>query len=201
MLPRRRIPRVDRRAFLRSASRCLIGAALVSSWKLDALATQAPPLRVLSRDQYRVIAAAADRIWPGARETGVVTYIGRALKGAYAADIRTYRIGAARLDTAAQSSFGRNFSILRGEEQDQLLTALEAGTLSAMPGVRGAQFFATLRRHVMEGVLSDPVYGGNRDFAGWRAVGYPGPRRHFTASEQTSIAPLDLPYQSIADLR
>jgi len=26
----------------------------------------------------------------------------------------------------------------------------------------------------MEGMLADPVYGGNKDFAGWRLVGFPG---------------------------
>lgn len=161
----------------------------------------APRPRVLSRNRLQVLAAAAERIWPGAIEAGALTYISRSLRGAYASDLRLYRNGADRLEAAARSSFGRSFSLLHGDEQDLLLAALEGGTLRAMPGTRGAQFFAMVRRHVIEGVLSDPVYGGNRDFAGWKAVGYPGPRRYFTAGEQTSTAPLDLPFQSLVDLR
>ena len=26
----------------------------------------------------------------------------------------------------------------------------------------------------MEGMFSDPIYGGNRDKAGWKLLGYPG---------------------------
>jgi gluconate 2-dehydrogenase gamma chain len=26
----------------------------------------------------------------------------------------------------------------------------------------------------MEGMFSDPIYGGNRDKAGWRLLGFPG---------------------------
>ena len=195
-----KVTRSDRRAFLRSASRTLLGAALVSRWK-PALAAVAARPRALSPDRFRVVAAAAERIWPGAGEAGVLAYIGGALDGAYAADVPAYRLGADRIELAARSTYARRFSALRGEQQDRLLSALEGGTLRTMAGIRGATFFATLRRHVIEGALSDPLYGGNRDFAGWKAVGYPGPRRQFTASEQTSTAPLDLRYQSLADLR
>ena len=27
---------------------------------------------------------------------------------------------------------------------------------------------------VMEGMFSDPIYGGNRNKAGWRMIGFPG---------------------------
>jgi hypothetical protein len=35
----------------------------------------------------------------------------------------------------------------------------------------------------MEGMFADPVYGGNRDFAGWRLVGFPGAQPVFTSSD------------------
>jgi len=28
----------------------------------------------------------------------------------------------------------------------------------------------------MEGMFADPVYGGNRNMAGWKMIGYPGAR-------------------------
>lgn len=60
-------------------------------------------------------------------------------------------------------------------------------------------FMNIVRVHVMEGLFSDPAHGGNRDFAGWAAVGYPGPYVLFTEEQQQSFEPLNLPFQSIAD--
>lgn len=75
---------------------------------------------------------------------------------------------------------------------------LVPGTASStVADLRG--FLDIVRVHVMEGLFSDPVYGGNRDFAGWAAVGYPGPYVVFTEEQQQSFEPLDLPFQSIAD--
>jgi hypothetical protein len=34
----------------------------------------------------------------------------------------------------------------------------------------------TVRLHTIYGFLADPRYGGNRGFAGWKLMGYPGPR-------------------------
>ncbi len=50
----------------------------------------------------------------------------------------------------------------------------------------------------MEGLFADPIHGGNRDFAGWRAVGYPGAYYVYTEEEQQTFEPLDRPFQSIA---
>lgn len=61
-------------------------------------------------------------------------------------------------------------------------------------------FIEIARQHTMEGLFSDPVHGGNRDFAGWRAVGYPGPFYVIDEEQQQSFEPLDLPLQSVADL-
>ena len=35
-------------------------------------------------------------------------------------------------------------------------------------------FLATVYQTVMEGMFSDPIYGGNRDKAGWKMIGFPG---------------------------
>jgi gluconate 2-dehydrogenase gamma chain len=60
-------------------------------------------------------------------------------------------------------------------------------------------FLNTVRAHTMEGLFSDPVHGGNRNFAGWIAVGYPGPYVYYDEAQQQSFEPLDQPLQSIAD--
>jgi gluconate 2-dehydrogenase gamma chain len=60
-------------------------------------------------------------------------------------------------------------------------------------------FLTVALNHTMEGLFADPVYGGNKDFAGWAAIGYPGPYVVYTAEQQQSYEPLGLPLQSIAD--
>jgi hypothetical protein len=35
-------------------------------------------------------------------------------------------------------------------------------------------------------MFADPVYGGNKDFAGWRLVGFPGAQPAFTAEDMQS---------------
>ena len=35
-------------------------------------------------------------------------------------------------------------------------------------------FWTTLYQTVMEGMFADPIYGGNRDKAGWKLIGFPG---------------------------
>ena len=44
-------------------------------------------------------------------------------------------------------------------------------------------FFNTVRTHTMEGMFADPIYGGNKDFAGWRLVGFPGAQPIYTPAD------------------
>ncbi|HEV2128826.1 MAG TPA: gluconate 2-dehydrogenase subunit 3 family protein [Thermomicrobiales bacterium] len=75
------------------------------------------------------------------------------------------------------------------------VAGLQAPTIASLP-----EFMSLVLTHTMEGLFSDPVYGGNRDFAGWRAVGYPGAHYLYTEEEQQSFEPLNKPIQSLADL-
>ena len=36
-------------------------------------------------------------------------------------------------------------------------------------------FVPLLAMHTRQGFYSDPVYGGNKDRAGWKVIGFPGP--------------------------
>jgi hypothetical protein len=38
----------------------------------------------------------------------------------------------------------------------------------------------------MEGMFADPVYGGNKDFAGWILVGFPGAQPLFSPEDMNS---------------
>lgn len=48
---------------------------------------------------------------------------------------------------------------------------------------KSKDFFKMVLEDVYEGMFSDPVYGGNRDLAGWKLVGYPGAQRAYTEYE------------------
>jgi gluconate 2-dehydrogenase gamma chain len=36
-----------------------------------------------------------------------------------------------------------------------------------------------LLQNVREGLFSDPIYGGNRNMAGWKLIGFPGARYNY----------------------
>jgi gluconate 2-dehydrogenase gamma chain len=38
----------------------------------------------------------------------------------------------------------------------------------------------------MEGMFADPAYGGNKNFAGWRLVDFPGAQPQFTPADMQS---------------
>ena len=48
---------------------------------------------------------------------------------------------------------------------------------------KSKDFFKMVLEDVYEGMFSDPIYGGNRELAGWKLVGYPGAQRAYTAEE------------------
>ena len=50
---------------------------------------------------------------------------------------------------------------------------VEGATLK-LDGAPGKTFFGFLLQNTKEGYFSDPIYGGNRNKASWRMIGYPG---------------------------
>jgi gluconate 2-dehydrogenase gamma chain len=123
---------------------------------------------------------------PGARDADVLNYIDLALAGAYADQQDFYRRGLAALDAFCQASYQMPFARLDAARQDAVITALEAGKATGFGWPTPQAFFNTLRTHTMEGMFADPVYGGNKDFAGWRLVGFPGAQPLFTTADMQS---------------
>ena len=70
--------------------------------------------------------------------------------------------------------------------QDQVIAALEEGKATGFTWPTAQAFFNTLRTHTIEGMFADPAYGGNKDFAGWRQVGFPGAQPAFTPADMQS---------------
>jgi gluconate 2-dehydrogenase gamma chain len=143
-------------------------------------------------DNAETVAAFAERIMPGAPgmagagDAGVLNYIDLALAGAYADQQDFYRRGLIQLDDHSRAAHGKPFARLTSAQQDEVIAALEQGKAAGFTWPTAQAFFNTLRTHTMEGMFSDPVYGGNKDFAGWKLVGFPGAQPVFTATDMKS---------------
>jgi gluconate 2-dehydrogenase gamma chain len=140
-------------------------------------------------EQAATIAAFTERLMPGApgkpgaRDAGVLNYIDLALAGAYADLQDFYRRGLAELDAYCRSTYKQAFAMLDPARQDEVITALEQGKAAGFSWPTAQEFFNVVRTHTMEGMFADPIYGGNRDFAGWRLVGFPGAQGNFTPAD------------------
>ena len=142
----------------------------------------------------------ADDLGPGAVEAGVPVFIDRQLAGPYGRGERWYmqgpwgpgtptqgwqtRLTPAGLYRAAIKSIDAlvarggktaTFAALAAADQDAFLKTLESGD-AKLDGVDAKAFFAQLLQNTLEGFWSDPIYGGNRDMAGWKLIGFPGAR-------------------------
>src|SRR6202795_39469 len=203
-------PDESRRAFLVGAA---VGASAVAGTTMEtgALAqhrqhpktTEAPDAShghdsgeghgaFLNDDNAATVAAFAERLMPGApgkpgaRDAGVLNYIDLALAGAYSDQQDFYRRGLAALDAYCLKTFNQPFVKLSAAQQDEVITALEQGKASGFTYPTAQAFFNTVRTHTMEGMFADPIYGGNKDFAGWRLVGFPGLQMTFTPADMRS---------------
>ena len=103
---------------------------------------------------------------------------------------QTYASGIGALDALAQKLFQANFIALNERQQDDTLTAFDrsgaqGASAGGAPGEGPAlqqtltetelEFLPLLVMHTRQGFYADPIYGGNKDRAGWRAIGFPGP--------------------------
>lgn len=143
----------------------------------------------------------ADALSIGGREAGCAVYIDRQLAGSYGSSSRLYtkgpfikglptqgyqgketpselyRRGLAALDLyVRRANNGKALQDLPPEQQDDFLRALEAGNIDLPDGVVGKDFFGFVLNNAMEGFFADPIYGGNKDMASWRMLGFPGAR-------------------------
>ena len=133
--------------------------------------------KVLNPAEARILEAIADRIFPatetpGAVEAGAVNYVDQALAGDYGRFRSLYRNGLRAVDRHAHEKFAGKFAELKDVEKDGVLSDFESGRVQSFKNA--ADFFDTVRCHILEGIFCEPHYGGNRDLIGWRLVGFPG---------------------------
>ncbi len=154
------------------------------------------PLMILNPHEGRTAAVLFERFFPadesgpGATEIGVLTYVDRALSGAYRERVEAYRLGLAALDKAARGRYGSLFADCGPDGQDALVADLEQGTLPDFKVPPQREFFDMVRNHVREGLFSDPAHGGNRGKLGWRFLGHPGVWLEHSAEENLAEEPV-----------
>jgi len=196
----------SRRAFLKGAAAgagAIAGTALVpEALAQNRQSAAQPPMQMeangaghgafFNGEESAAISAFTERLMPGApgkpgaRDAGVLNYIDLALAGAYSDLQELYRHGLAQLDAYSRKAHNAPFARLEPAQQDDIIGAIETGKAEGFSWPSARAFFNTVRTHTMEGMFADPIYGGNKDFAGWRLVGFPGAQPQFTEAELQS---------------
>lgn len=180
---------------------------------------------VFTPEEARTVEAIVDRIIPsddlsiGGKEAGCASFIDRQLAGSYgtsdrlytqgpflpglptqgyqgsAAPTARYREGLAALNRHSRDKRGgKAFFELAAAEQDEVLKEFEAGKADFKAA---AGFFNLVLQNTMEGFFADPIYGGNKDMAGWRFIGFPGTRYDYRDYVTAHNKPFPLPPLSI----
>lgn len=144
-----------------------------------------------------------DELGPGAKAAGVGYYLDGQLAGSWGQGHRfylngpfytpvdtghgwqipmtpsqVYRAFLPAYDVYCRSVYGNPYTILPAATQTQALTDLQTNKasipLAGSSALAASDFYSMFRQNVLEGMLSDPVYGGNMNMVGWKWIGFPG---------------------------
>ena len=140
---------------------------------------------------------------PGGKDCGCAVFLDRQLAGPYGraeghynkgpfmpglpnqggqsanGPAKQYRDWLAALDTYCAAHHGnKHFAELNDADKDALLKGLEDGK-AKLAGADGKKFMKQLVEDMQMGFFADPIYGGNRDMAAWKMIGFPGTRYNY----------------------
>ena len=140
----------------------------------------------------------ADDLSPSGKECGCAVFIDRQLAGPYGRNeafymmgpfqegtkqqgpqspdttAQQYRKALVALEVACRSKFnGKSFATLSNQQKDDVIKGLEDGSFK-LEGFDAKTFFAQILTDTKNGFLADPIYGGNKDLAAWKMIGFPG---------------------------
>ena len=140
----------------------------------------------------------ADEFTPKGTDIGINVYIDRTLAGAWGKGDRLYmqgpwkvgapsqgyqlpltpaqlyRAGIEATNAHCRKTYGKTFDRLSELQREEVLVGLSTAKVTFDGGLPVRPFWAMLYQTVMEGMFSDPIYGGNRNKAGWKLIGFPG---------------------------
>jgi gluconate 2-dehydrogenase gamma chain len=139
----------------------------------------------------------ADEFSPSGTELGIPVFIDRALAGSWGKGDRLflqgpwlagtpnqgyqlpltpaelYRAAIHACDAYCKKTFDKIFAACTAADKETFLKDLAGGKI-ALDGIPGRTFFTVFYTNVVEGMFSDPIYGGNKDKAAWKMIGFPG---------------------------
>ncbi len=190
---------------------------------------QPEPLLALNETEHAFVVAAvdmlipADELSPCGSDCGIATFIDRQLASAWGGGAKMYRSGPFRKGKPEQGyqlaltpaeffsagivaanawsrkTYGHDFDRLDPDHRVEALKAMQDGK-AEFADFSSRAFFARLLAITMEGFFSDPIYGGNRNKAGWRMIGFPGlPATYINLYEEYRDKPYVVEPRSIAD--
>ena len=166
--------------------------------------TPAPGYAFLNPEEAAFVETLVDHMIPADEHTpkgtvvGVNTYIDRALAGGWGKGDRLYmqgpwapgvpeqgyqlpllpaelyRNGIADTNQYCVKTYGKAFDQITAAQREEVLKNLDSGKVDFASGLPSRVFFATVYQTVIEGLFSDPIYGGNKDKVGWKMLGFPG---------------------------
>ena len=135
---------------------------------------------------------------PGGKDCGCAVFIDRQLAGPYGRNeafymmgpfqegtkqqgpqsaltiAQQYRKALAAFDAACRQKFSsKTFAGLSDAEKDDVIKGLEDGSFK-LEGYDGKTFFTQILKDTQNGFLADPIYGGNKDLAAWKMIGFLG---------------------------
>jgi gluconate 2-dehydrogenase subunit 3-like protein len=127
--------------------------------------------------EYRTLDAVAGVLLPadedpGARETGAMAFIDREMqRPAFQHASHTLKVAVKALDFLARGKRQGDFVELPTADQEAIVRSIYEG--EADRGMfKGRAFLVLMLSLVLEGHMSEPGYGGNRQEMGWALVGF-----------------------------
>ncbi len=164
------------------------------------------PWVFLTPEEGAAVEALVDRLippdpeTPGGKDCGCAVFIDRQLAGGYgnarglymsppflqatpeqglqapSTPAQLYRRMLAALDAFCRATYAsKTYAQLPDGEKDRIIAGMENGSLQ-LQGTSATPFFGILLQDTRYGFFADPVYGGNRDMAAWKMIGFPGAR-------------------------
>ena len=133
-----------------------------------AAAGQSPQFRALTAQQAADFGAIADRVIPrddapGARDVGVVFFADHLLSSFAPNKKPAFDNALAEVNAAARKRYpsAASFAALTAKQQDETLESIDT-----------TDAFNVLRTVTVSGYFSHPSHRGNRNLAGWKAIGF-----------------------------
>lgn len=174
---------MDRRSFLKTTSASVAATAAATALPMLKGEPHRPSNAGLADDQWRTLGAVLEHLFPseadapGAGEANALEWLQRVLLNddTDASHKEFLRAGIVQVEKITAEHYRRDFVDLPPAQRETVLRAVE------QRGSQGSAWLLEIIRYILEALLSDPVYGGNPNGAGWKWLrhipGFPRPPR------------------------